>query len=293
MTHYTEESTSRSVQAKDWTIHYNEAGTGHPILFLHGTGPGATGWSNFHQNIDLANKYRMLMVDFPGWGRSSELKPGGPQVNALADAIVAMMDALEIPQASFVGNSMGGAMALEVLCRAPERISHLITMGSGVLAPPLMSPGGLSQGLKVLAETYRDPSPENFRRLVEVMVFDASYATDELMRQRSEAALANPAHLVNWLEGWASWRPSMNPQLIPTLMHTDTPCLFIHGRDDRTIHWESSLRAAGLAPNARMVLLNRCGHWAQLEHTEEFNTLIDNFITQSDRFGGGGAGTGG
>jgi 2-hydroxy-6-oxonona-2,4-dienedioate hydrolase len=53
----------------------------------------------------------------------------------------------------------------------------------------------------------------------------------------------------------------------------------IHGRDDRTVHWEISLRAMSMIPDSRMVLLNRCGHWAQLEHAAEFNRLVTEFVT--------------
>ncbi|RXT54240.1 alpha/beta fold hydrolase [Bradyrhizobium betae] len=292
MSEYTEQSTSRFIQTKNWKIHYNEAGKGHPLIFLHGTGPGATGWSNFHQNIRLASKYRMLMVDCPGWGRSDELKPGGPRSDVLAEAVHEMMDALNIEKAALVGNSMGGMIAAEFATRYPERMSHYISMGAGVIAPPLLTAGGLSEGIRVLVEVYRDPTPENFKRLVQVMVYDSSYATDALMKQRSDAALANRKHLTNWLEGFANWRPIPNPQLVPKLMELKVPALFIHGKDDRTVHWENSLRAVGIIPNARLVLLNRCGHWAQLEHAREFEALIDNFVSQSDNFGAAGTGAG-
>ncbi|MBD5636147.1 MAG: alpha/beta fold hydrolase, partial [Candidatus Eremiobacteraeota bacterium] len=267
---HTEASTSRFVQTKQWRIHYNEAGGGHPVFFLHGTGPGATGWSNFNQNVSLAAKYRMLMVDFPGWGRSDELDPGGPRSDVLAHAIRDMMDALGIEKAALVGNSMGGSTAIEFASRFPERLSHLVTMGAGIIAPSLLTAGGLSEGIRVLVDAYREPTPENFRRLVTVMVYDSSYATDALMKQRSDAALANPNHLKNWLTGFAKWRPMPSPELVPRLMELRIPALFIHGRDDRTVHWENSLRAVGTVPDSRLVLLNRCGHWAQLEHAREF-----------------------
>jgi 2-hydroxy-6-oxonona-2,4-dienedioate hydrolase len=59
------------------------------------------------------------------------------------------------------------------------------------------------------------------------------------------------------------------------------PTMLIHGRDDRVAHFEASLRLLAIIPNSRMVLLNRCGHWAQLEHAAEFNRLADNFIANA------------
>lgn len=88
------------------------------------------------------------------------------------------------------------------MTRYPDRISHAITMGSGLFGVPNMfTPGGLSQGIRVIFETYMNPTPENFRRLVEIMVYDASYVTDELSQQHSAGALAQREHLTNWLKG--------------------------------------------------------------------------------------------
>jgi 2-hydroxy-6-oxonona-2,4-dienedioate hydrolase len=52
----------------------------------------------------------------------------------------------------------------------------------------------------------------------------------------------------------------------------------MHGRDDRTVHFSSALTLARAIPNSRAYIVNRCGHWVQLEHTDEFNRVIDSFI---------------
>ncbi len=54
--------------------------------------------------------------------------------------------------------------------------------------------------------------------------------------------------------------------------------MIIHGRDDRVVHFEAGLRLVSTIENSRLVLLNRCGHWAQLEHAAEFNHLVRDFI---------------
>lgn len=296
---HTEESTSRFIQTDKWKIHVSEAGEGHPIIMMHGTGPGATGWSNFHQNLKvLAAKHRVIAWDAPGWGKSDPVGPdlwqafpGGAHVEALKQ----MLDARGFEQAALVGNSMGGGTALAFAAHYPERVSHLITMGSGLQAPNLFTPKGLEGG-KVIFETYRDPTPENFRRLVKVMVYDDSFATDALMQQRSEAALANPEHLKNWLEiRKDGFRPGATfTELVSKLSSFDKPALFIHGRDDKVVSFESSLRALAVVPNSRATIINRCGHWAQVEHAGEFNALVDSFVSGSaegetgstDGFGG-------
>lgn len=287
MTQLTEAGTSRFVQTARWRLHYNEAGAGHPVILLHGTGPGATGWSNFSQNFAaLSRHFRVIAIDFPGWGRSDVFDCTGEGRNAAnAEAVRLLMDALDIEQAALVGNSMGGAAVLEFMAAYPERISHAVTMGSGLFAlPNLLSPSGLSQGLKVLVDAYRDPSPANFKRLVEIMVFDQSHSTEALARQRSDDALAQPDHLANWLK-WPMGHPD-GPfggveALLAGLARSSVPALLIHGRDDRTVPLETSLRTASLIPNSRVLILNRCGHWAQLEHQAEFDQTVTAFVTAS------------
>ncbi len=281
----TEAGTSKFADSKPWRMHYNEAGSGHPIVMIHGGGPGATGWSNFNQNMSmLSAKYRCLAVDMPGWGQSDPTEPG--TVNAPL-ALKGFLDALGIEKAAFVGNSMGGAATLGFAVEYPERVSHIVTMGSAPVGgmSGLQPGGGPSEGMKVLFETYEDPSPENFRRLLRVMVYDDSFVTDELLRQRSESALSNRTHLSNSVENRrriaaAGGPPLPNgPTVLQRLTKIDIPALIIHGRDDRTTPLETSLQILASLKNSRMLIFNHCGHWAQLEHATEFNHQVDLFLS--------------
>lgn len=275
------ENTKKVIDTPDYRIQINEVGSGHPIFMIHGTGPGATGWSNFSPNIKaLSEKYRCIAVTMPGWGESSlqTVETGRDQVEAMRQ----LMDTLAIDRATYVGNSMGGRISVRVVAQYPERVSHLITMGSGAPGTGIMAPSGMSEGIRVLVDTYADPSLENFKRIVRVMCYDSSFASDELAEERSKAARQFPDHNKNWLDFWWSGQQQAGfAELAPALEKSSVPALIIHGRDDRTVHYESSLRLVSMIPNSRMVLFNRCGHWAQLEHAEEFNRLVDEFITHN------------
>jgi len=277
---FTFESSKKVINTPDYRIQINEVGSGNPVFMIHGGGPGATGWSNFSPNMKvLSARYRCIAVTMPGWGASSPqtLETGRDNVKAM----VQLMDAMGIGTAAFVGNSMGGGIALQMMARYPERVSHCVTMGSGIsTGPPRSSAAGPSEGIRTLMDTYRDPSPAKFKRLVEIMCYDSSNASDELAEQRSKAAWEYPEHNKNFLDfaaagaGHPDWGP-----LTAALSRSSVPLLAIHGRDDRTVSYELSLRSVAVVPNSRMVLLNRCGHWAQLEHVDEFNRLVDDFIT--------------
>jgi 2-hydroxy-6-oxonona-2,4-dienedioate hydrolase len=278
----TDAGTSRYVQTASWKIHYNEAGHGQPVILLHGSGAGATGWSNFQPNIaPLAERFRVIAMDAPGWGRSDQ---GRPETYDHPNAVLELMDALEIERAALVGNSMGGMTAITFAARYPDRITHLVTMGPGafIQVPTLFGPGdGPSEGLKVLFEGYRNPTQDTMKRLVEIMTFDAANATDELAAQRAENAQARPDHLANFLTGMSTGGPVRTSATVEQVQSIRTPTLLVHGRDDRVVPFEHSLRLVSSIPDSRLVLLNRCGHWAQLEHADEFNRLVTDFVLHS------------
>ncbi|MBI1451205.1 MULTISPECIES: alpha/beta fold hydrolase [Acinetobacter] len=277
----TQDSISRDIQTKDWKLRYYEAGEGLPVIMLHGSGPGATGWSNFSGNIGaLADHFHVYAVDMPGWGESD-----AATVDQLdhVDAVIQFMDAVGIEKAAFIGNSMGGQTSLRLATEYPDRISHLITMGPPVgKFPTLFGAGdGPSEGLKVLIKAYQDASPENMQRLVEIMCFDkARFATPELCKARSDAALARPEHLKNYVAGLPHGAPLPKWVDVTKLRDIKVPSMFIHGRDDRVVSYETSLLLTANVPNSRLVLINQCGHWAMIEHADEFNSLVIQFLKQ-------------
>jgi 2-hydroxy-6-oxonona-2,4-dienedioate hydrolase len=283
----TKQAATRDITLTSGThLRYYEAG-GHdatPVVLLHGSGPGATGWSNFSTNLDAiaGAGFRVLAPDMPGWGDSDAVT--AEHMDHDAD-LVGFLDALGIQKAALIGNSMGAHTAVRFATLHPDRITHLVTMGAslGRGTASLFGPAdGPSEGLKVIVDAYRDATPENMQALVEIMTFDKKrFATPELAALRSEAALAQPDHLRNYIDGLPLGAPipiKVDGSAIPSIK---TPTLLIHGKDDRVLHFEVSLWLLANIPNSRLVLLNRCGHWAMIEHSDEFNRLVVDFLAHN------------
>jgi 2-hydroxy-6-oxonona-2,4-dienedioate hydrolase len=271
----TYDNTSKFIKTKNWNIHINEAGSGETLILLHGSGPGATGWSNFSNNIPfLAEKYHVVAADMPGWGESDPVKW---QDRNHPPVVAELMDEMGIDKATLIGNSMGGGTTIRFGYEFPERVNRLITMGSSSGAPTLVGPGGLTEGLKILQKVYRQPSFETMKELVDVMTYDSSFATDELIQGRADMVISHPEHNQNFID-------SIGKRAVVELDHSKVatikaPTLLFHGRDDRVVHFENSLRLSSLIPDSRIILINRCSHWLQIEHADEFNRLVDGFLT--------------
>lgn len=275
----TYENTSRFIDTASGRIHINEAGPAdaETLILLHGSGPGATGWTNFSKNIPvLAEKYHVVAADMPGWGESD---PVGWQERNHPKAVADLMDVMGIEKATLIGNSMGGGTTIRFGYEYPERVTRLITMGSSSGTTTLFGAAGLTEGLKVLQKGYRQPTFEVMKELVEIMTFDSGFATDELIQARADMVAANPEHNKNFLD-------AVGKRAVVELDHAKVrtikvPTLLFHGRDDRVVHFEHSLRLTSLIDNSRLVLINQCGHWLQIEHADEFNRLVDEFVSHN------------
>jgi 2-hydroxy-6-oxonona-2,4-dienedioate hydrolase len=269
----TEQSTSKRIQTRHWDIHYHEAGAGHPVVLVHGGGPGATGWSNFHPNIAaLARRFRVFAIDLPGWGRSQAVNYAQRDNSG---AIGEFLDALGIDKAAVVGNSMGGSSCLRLAYERPELVTHLVTLGSSSGTPGLFDPAGLSEGVKALEAAYFHPGPDSMRRFIATMAFDARYVTDEFVAERVKAVVAHPEHVEGWKTGHGK---PMVPIDQARLASITAPTLLVHGRDDRTVNFSAALHLGRQIANSRVLIVNRCGHWVQLEHADEFNRSVTSFI---------------
>lgn len=96
---------------------------------------------------------------------------------------------------------------------------------------------------------------------------------------RADMVAAHPEHSRNFIEGIGKRAiVELDHQQVATIK---APALLFHGRDDRVVHFENSLRLVQLIPNARLVLINQCGHWLQIEHAEEFNRLVLIFLANA------------
>ena len=127
-------------------LHYHEAAAGEPggprpVVLLHGGGPGASAWSNFGRNLPVfAARFRTLLVDQPGFGRSDKPPVTGNYFTFAAEALAGLLDELGIDRVHLVGNSLGGGTAVRFALRFPERAGRLVLMGPGGLSLNVFAP---------------------------------------------------------------------------------------------------------------------------------------------------------
>lgn len=268
----------RRVRTGGFETNVHDVGSGAPVLLIHGSGPGVSAWANWRLVIPaLAKDRRVIAPDMVGFGYTD--RPAGIQygMDTWVQQALDLLDALGLEQVDLVGNSFGGALAMALAIRAPQRVRRLVLMGSvGV-------PFEITEGLD--AVWGYQPSFEAMRGIMDYFAWSRELVSDELAELRYQASIRPgfqesfaamfPAPRQRWVDAMTSREAD-----IRALPHET---LIIHGREDKVIPLSNSLTLAEWIANAQLHVFGHCGHWTQIEHNARFNRLVGDFLAEADQ----------
>ena len=266
----------KSINAGGLMTNYHDMGSGFPVLMIHGSGPGVSAWVNWRLVMpELSKHRRVLAPDMAGFGFTERPEGMVYNMDAWVDQAIAFIDALDLPQVDLVGNSFGGALALALTIRRPERIRRLVLMGAVGVSFPITPALDAVWGY--------EPSFENMRSIMDVFAYDRGLINDELAKLRYEASIRPGFH-----ESYASMFPAPRQRWVDALASSeadiariDKETLIIHGREDQVIPLDNSLRFANLISRSQLHVFGRCGHWTQIEHAARFARLVGDFLAEA------------
>lgn len=243
-------------------VHYFRAGSGPPLLFLHGTG-SAGAWLPVHAK--LAERFEVIAPDHPGFGLSD--RPDWLEgIDDLVIHYLDLLDALGLDRVHVVGTSFGGWVAAELAVSHAQRLRRLV----------LVDAAGLHVPGAPLPDVFWMSPEENVR----IVVHDQALAEQMLAAPADEAALQLRIKGQTTL-ALLAWNPYLhNPKLARRLYRVTVPTLVVWGEHDRLIppaHGEAY--AAGI-PNARLAVVPNCGHLPHYEQLEEFVRLVRDFLAE-------------
>jgi 4,5:9,10-diseco-3-hydroxy-5,9,17-trioxoandrosta-1(10),2-diene-4-oate hydrolase len=253
-------------------VHYHEAGEGPVVLFLHGSGPGASGWSNFRHNYPVLASagYRILVPDTLGYGYSSKPDNVDYALDFLVGAVERFLAAVGVDRCAVVGNSHGGAMSIRLALRRPDLVERLV----------LMAPGGLEErevymkmeGIRAMVKAFMDPagiSREAMRKVFQLQLFDGSLVTEELLDERVSIAELQPKRVLTSMQV---------PNLTTEIGDLACPVFALWGVDDKFCPMSGAITIAKTCKNTRVMLLSECGHWVMVEKRDIFNDACLRFL---------------
>lgn len=278
----TYEGSKREIRTDEGVLRYHEAGDGPPLLLLHGSGIGVSGWRNFHGNLaTFARHFRCYVLEFPGFGVSDPVE--GKPVLIAGSAVTRFMNALDIESTAIIGNSMGGVVGANVAMRHPDRVDKLVTIGG--VGPNIFSQSP-SEGSRLLRAFADEPSRERLARWLECMVYDQALVTEEWIDERWEIA-SNPQSRRTLAAMYGSAAATAQQRALETsdappywsmMRKIECPTLFTWGLDDRQCPPDMPLVPLRLVPNAELHIFPNCGHWVMLEAKEAFERVTLEFL---------------
>ena len=255
------------------TMHFHEAGGGDRgvVLFVHGSGPGASGWSNFKGNYPFLAEhgYRTIVPDTMGYGYSTKPEEGAFSLDDVAAQYKALLDTLGVDRATVVGNSQGGAIAIAMALNYPDLVEKLV----------LMAPGGLEaretymemEGIKAMIRVlYKEGiSKETMRKVFRLQLHDETKITDEVIEERYQVAMTQHKDNI------ARIRVANQEE---RLSEIQCPMLCFWGANDKFCPSSGASKIATRCANSRTMLIASCGHWVMVEYAKLFNELTLKFL---------------
>jgi 2-hydroxymuconate-semialdehyde hydrolase len=261
----------------NYATNYHDVGTGTPVLMLHGSGAGVSGWANWRGIMPLlSDQFRVIVPDLVGFGYTETPKDLEFVIfDTWISQMMSILDQLGIERAHLVGNSFGGGLSLHLATRYPDRFDRIVLMGAGGVQQPLNDN---------LAELWQyKPSVENMKKIMDIMAYDRSLVTDELAELRYKATIRPGAQEAFERVFPEPLQRHLDAQIVPDerLAALPNETLIIHGRDDRVVPFANSLHMFQTISNAQLHVFGKCGHWTQIEHATRFQRLVSDFLGES------------
>lgn len=268
---------SKYIEVKGINTHYHESGQGETVLLIHGSGPGVTAWANWRLIIPkLAENFHVYAPDIVGFGYTERPEDIEYGVETWTNHLINFVEVIGESKVHIIGNSLGGALALQIVHKRPDLVNKIVLMGAAAL------PFNITYGLDQV--WGYEPSIENMKKLLEIFAYNKEIATDDLAKLRYEASI-QPGLQESFSKMFAEPRQEKLNQLalpeekIKKIQHE---VLMVHGREDIVIPFkETSLRLLDLIPNAELHVFSKCGHWTQIEKQDEFTQLCENFFIRN------------
>ena len=242
------------------------------VIFIHGSGPGASGWSNFKNNVDAFSQmgYSTIVIDIPGYGQTSKPTDAIYSLDFFTQYLDEFLVHKNITQAILVGNSLGGAIAIGYALDHPDKVSHLILMATGGVEEREIY--FATEGIQAMVK-YPMGSPEFTKEvlgdLLKLLVFDAKHVTQELIDERWQILQIQNAQVLASMQ---------IPNLTDRLQELSIPILGFWGYQDKFCPISGAHTIISQCNDARVNMLSQCGHWVMIEHSEYFNKQCIQFL---------------
>jgi 2-hydroxy-6-oxonona-2,4-dienedioate hydrolase len=277
----------RFVTVDGGKVRYLEEGSGVPVMLLHGSSLGSSA-DVFRRNLRaLAPQgIRAIAMDMPGFGKSD---PTDDLSNAgRKKFVLKFMDALGLQRAALIGHSSSGAPAVSIALEHPDRISHVMVLGTGSLLPPLEAGGTKVGGREGAAQARleermvrKEPTLNDTRALLEANLFHHELITDEELALRHQNSIGPCfAEFVRRHDAESANKGGGKQSVPPWQRYNELkmPLLLIYGKNDRARAAERVELLRQRYPDLDLHVADGCKHLVPWDAADMFHQLAVPFL---------------
>jgi pimeloyl-ACP methyl ester carboxylesterase len=272
-----------SVSVDGVKVRYRDSGgSGPPVLLMHGIGGSLELWAS--QFVEANAGLRLMALDLPGHGLSDWGHPPDAP-SQFARFVWRFADVLGLTDVHLVGNSMGGAIGLQMLAQQPARVKSMLLAAAATLGRDAPLPFRLMT-LPGLGPLMSRASPMAVQQQIQA-IFGPSFQVSAELRKTIERNVMRPGAQAAFLAtlrqitDLGGQRADLVSEGQAALRMARVPVLLLHGRQDRVIPLAHSENAQRLAPGAQALWVDDCGHTPQLERPDVFNTALRLLVAQA------------
>ena len=254
---------------RDKKISYTDIGKGEPVILVHGYLETAEVWTSFADK--LAKKFRVIIPDLPGHG-SSEIPEKTDSLESIASIINNLIDTLDLGKVFLTGHSLGGYITLAFLELYPERLKGYCLFHSHPLSDSLEAKEKRDKEINLVSEGNKDQFiPGNIRRLF--ATFNLEKIPETMERSVSIASNVTGEGIIAVLKAM-----KIRPSRVYVMEKGMVPGLWILGKYDNLIAFNTIQQNVKSPENLRIVVLENSGHMGFIEEEETSLNLLTDFI---------------
>ena len=259
--------------------HYVTAGSGPPLILIHGLGASVVTWRD---NIGpLSGAFRVFALDLPGHGDSEK-----PDIDYAADRMVRFMvsftEELRLERPAIIGSSVGGTLGLMMALEHPKLVSKLVLVDSPALGREVSVYLRLVS-IPGLGELLESPKLGGTRLMLQNVFYDRAFVTPELLDElyRTREMPGAKEAVVRVIRNTVSLRGVRERYVLrDQLKRLESPLMVVWGAEDRIVPAAHAYEAGRAAPDALVRVFDRCGHWPHMEMASEFNAAVLGFLSE-------------
>jgi len=252
-------------------IHHLSFGEGPAVVLLHGSGPGASAYSNFKQNLDTIVEagHRAILIDMVGFGYSSKPTDRDYTTELFASTVKSALDAMGVERCTLFGNSLGGAICIRLALDNPAMVGGLI----------MMAPGGIEEretyfampGISKMVSNFvgGELDRDGLRSLLQMLVHDPALVSQELVDERFAILETQPKEVLSRM---------IIPNMESELGNLQCPIIGFWGQNDEFNPISGARKFLDQCKDCRFTIVSECGHWVMLEHERMFNAQLRDFL---------------